>query len=125
MKRIEIIIWLFAALAFVIRIFHFPRNGMLTVLSLSTLFVFFYLSFLLVNGIRFRDIFKGEAYKDTNTKRIIGAIGFGFAFSTIVIAELFKRSLANHQNEEIRQELMEMRRNMDLEDRNVENKAAE
>ena len=86
---------------------------------------FFYLSFLLVNGIRFRDILKGEAYKDTNTKRIIGAIGLGFALSTIVIAELFKRSLANHQNEEIRQELMEMRRNMDLEDRNVENKAAE
>jgi hypothetical protein len=55
-----------------------------------TLAIFYYLSFALLNNIRLRDIFKKEAYMNTNVKRIIGAVGMGMGFSAILMGTLFK-----------------------------------
>mgnify|MGYP006193907931 CR=1 FL=1 len=91
MKKFELIIGLIAILGIVLKLFHIPGSGVLTVLTLSTLSMFYYVfSFALFNDIRLRDIFKKASYKDTNAKRIIGAIGLGFALSTITIGGLFK-----------------------------------
>jgi hypothetical protein len=91
MKKIELIVGLIAILGIVLKLLHIPGSGVLTVLTLSTLSMFYYVfSFALFNGIRLRDIFKKASYKDTNAKRIIGAIGLGFALSAITIGGLFK-----------------------------------
>ena len=91
MKKFELIVGLIAILGIVLKLLHIPGSGVLTALTLSTLSMFYYVfSFALFNGIRIRDIFKKASYKDTNAKRIIGAIGLGFALSAITIGGLFK-----------------------------------
>lgn len=91
MKKFELIVGLIAILGIVLKLLHIPGSGLLTVLTLLTLSMFYYaFSFALFNGIRLRDIFKKASYKDTSVKRIIGAVGLGFALSTIIIGVLFK-----------------------------------
>lgn len=91
MKKIELILGVIAIIGIVLKLFHIPGGAALTILSLLTLSVFYYVfSFALFNGIRLRDIFKKEAYKETNVRRIIGAILTGFDISTIIIGGLFK-----------------------------------
>jgi hypothetical protein len=90
MKKFELIVGLLAVLAIILKLIHVSGSGILTVLTFSTLSIFYYLSFALFNDIRLRDIFKSSAYKDTNAKRIIGAVGLGFALSAIIMGALFK-----------------------------------
>ena len=91
MKKIEFIVGLIAILGIILKIFHIPGNSILTVLVFLTLAMFYYVcSFALFNGIKLRDIFKKVSYKDTNAKRIIGAVGLGWAISLIIIGGLFK-----------------------------------
>ncbi len=90
MKKFELMLGLFAIFAVILKFLQIPGNGILTVLTFLTLSIFYYLSFALFNGVRLRDIFKSSAYKDTNAKRIIGAVGLGFAFSAIITGALFK-----------------------------------
>ncbi|MEX0810735.1 MAG: hypothetical protein WD048_00875 [Chitinophagales bacterium] len=90
MKKFELSIGLIAILAIVLKILNIPGGSLLTVLAFLTLSIFYYLSFALFNGIRLREIFKSAAYKDTNAKRIIGAVGLGFALSAILMGALFK-----------------------------------
>lgn len=88
MKKFELIVVLLVLLAIILKLLHITGSGILTVLTFSTLSIFYYLSFALFNGIRLRDIFKNAAYKDTNAKRIIGAIGLGFVLYLTPTASL-------------------------------------
>ena len=91
MKKFELIVGLIAILGIFLKILHLPGSGILITLAFTTLSMFYYVfSFALFNGIRLRDIFKKASYKDTNAKRIIGAIGLGWAISSIVMGGLFK-----------------------------------
>ena len=91
MKKFELIVGLIAIFGIFLQIHHMPGSSALTGLALMVLLIFYYvLSFALFNGIKLRDIFKKVSYKDTNVKRIIGAIGLGFALSTIITGGLFK-----------------------------------
>lgn len=90
MKKIELTLGLIAILAIFLKILNIPGSSLLTILTFLTLSIFYYLSFALFNGIRLREIFKSEAYKHTNAKRIIGAVGLGFALSAILMGVLFK-----------------------------------
>ena len=91
MKKIEFITGLIALLGIFLRIIHLDGGSILIVLAFSTLSMFYYVfSFALFNDIKLRDVFKKASYKDTNAKRIIGAIGFGWTLSVIVIGGLFK-----------------------------------
>ena len=91
MKKFELIVGLIAIIGIALKLMNLPGSGILTVLALLTLSMFYFIfSFALFNDIRLRDIFKKVAYKDTNAKRIIGAIGLGFALSAIIIGGLFK-----------------------------------
>ena len=91
MKRFELIVGIIAIFGIALKFLHIPGSGILTVLTLLILSIFYYVfSFAFFNNIRLRDIFKKVSYKGTNTKRIIGAIGLGFALSTIIIGGLFK-----------------------------------
>jgi len=96
MRKFEIIVGLTAIFGIVLKILHLPGSGILTVLAFSTLSMFYYLfSFALFNGIRLRDIFKKESYKETNAKRIVGAIGLSWAISAIIMGGLFKLQFWN------------------------------
>jgi hypothetical protein len=91
MKKTELVLIGIAILALIMKMFHLPASGILTVLSLSSLSVIYmYLGFALFNNIRFRKIFKKETYKEISTKRIIGGIGTGLALSVSLIGILFK-----------------------------------
>jgi hypothetical protein len=91
MKKFELIVGLGAILGVLLKILHFPGSNIMIVLTFSTLSMFYYLfSFALFNNIRLRDIFKKSSYKETNAKRIIGAIVLGFALSAILTGVLFK-----------------------------------
>lgn len=91
MKKFELILGLLAILGIILKLLDIPGNGILTVLVLCTLsMLYFFFGFALFNDIRLRDIFKNASYKDTNAKRIIGAIGLGFALSLVTIGGLYK-----------------------------------
>lgn len=92
MKQTEIILAAAIILLMLLRLwFTYPYAALsisLLCLILSLLYGIF--SFGLLNQIRFRNIFKKEAFKDTNMLRILGAIGTGFVLSLITISNLFK-----------------------------------
>lgn len=90
MQKIEVTLGTIALIGIILKVFNLPGAGLLLILSLSTLSLFYYLSFALFNGIRLRDIFKSNAYAHTNAKKIIGAVGLGFALSALVMGSLFK-----------------------------------
>ena len=93
MKKFEIVVGVIAILSFFLKILHLPGSSILTVLSFSILAIFYYLGFAFFNNIRLREIFKSSSYQNTNAKRIIGAVGLGFALSTIIMGALFKIQL--------------------------------
>ena len=93
MKKFERIVGIIAIFGIILKILNIPGSSILNSLALTMLSMLYYaFSFALFNGIRLRNIFKKAAYKETNTnaKRIIGAIGLGWALSAIIIGGLFK-----------------------------------
>ena len=91
MKKTELILIAISIVVLLMRFFHLPGSAILTVISLSSVSVFYlYLGFMLFNGIRFRKVFKKESYKGISTKRIFGGIGTGIALSFSAIGILFK-----------------------------------
>ena len=91
MKKAELILIGLAVLALIMKYFHLPASGILTVLSLSSISVIYmYLGFALFNNLRFSKIFKKESYQGISTNRIIGGIGTGLALSFSAIGILFK-----------------------------------
>lgn len=51
--------------------------------------IYFYLSFALLNGIRFRDIFKKASYQNVSRNHIVASVCMGFAMSIIATGLLF------------------------------------
>ena len=91
MKKFELIVGLIAIFGIFLKILLIPGGGILVGLACTLLAVFYYVfSFALFNGIKLRNIFKKVSYKDTNAKRIVGAIAFGFALSAILTGVLYK-----------------------------------
>jgi hypothetical protein len=91
MKKAEKILGAIAIIAIVLKFLLISGSGFLTVISLGTLSVLYYLlSFAFFNDIRLRNIFKKESYRGISALRIIGTVLFGFAISLVVIAILFK-----------------------------------
>ncbi len=91
MKKTELILIGLAVFALVMKFFHLPGSGILTVLSLSSISVIYmYLGFALFNNLRFRKIFQKDSYKGISTKRIVGGIATGLALSSSAIGILFK-----------------------------------
>jgi magnesium-transporting ATPase (P-type) len=94
MKKIELIAGTIAILGLFLKIMYLPGSGILIVLAFVTLAMFYYVfSFALFNAIRLRDILKKSSYKDTNARKIIGAIGLGLTLSLIIVAGFFKLQL--------------------------------
>lgn len=90
MRKFELTIGILVLISTILVFLQLLGSTLLAVLTFSILSLFYYLSFALFNNIRFRDIFKSGAYKNTNAKRIIGAVGLGFALSAIIMGALFK-----------------------------------
>lgn len=90
MKRTELILGLIALAAVILKLFTVTGSGILLVLSFTALAILYYFSFLLLNDIRFRDIFKKKAYKHTTALRIIISVVVGFAFAYTLMGALFK-----------------------------------
>lgn len=92
MKQAEKIVGIFVIFLIIMRLLYdYPYAPELIILSclfLATLYFFF--SYLLLNNIRLRNIFKSESYTNTSVTRIIGAMGAGIALSIIVNGILFK-----------------------------------
>lgn len=94
MKKTELIIGFSAIIALVLRFLQVPGSGIIVMSTITTLSIFYYIfGFAIFNNIGFRGIFKKELYKKTNAKKIIGAIGLGWAISIITIGGLFKIQL--------------------------------
>ena len=91
MKKFELIVGFLAILGICLKFVHLPGSSYLTVFSFMTLSMFYSaFSFALFNSIKLRNIFVKSSYKDTNAKRIIGAVGLGLALSTTITGGLFK-----------------------------------
>lgn len=91
MKKTEVILIGLVILALIMKFFHLPGSGILTVLSLLSIsMIYFYFGFALFNNIRLRKITKKESYEGISTKRIVGGIGSGFVLSISTIGILFK-----------------------------------
>lgn len=91
MKKVEKILG-FSVIAFmIIRLFiDFPFSSVLIVFpTIFLMFLYFVFSFVLLNGISFRKMFKKESYNGISTWRIIGTIGTGFALLTTITGILF------------------------------------
>ena len=94
MKKFELIVGLIAIFGITLKILHIVGGSILTMLALTVLSVFYYaLSFAFFNDIKLRNILKKESYKDTNAKRMVGAIGLGWTLSLIIMGGLFKLQL--------------------------------
>ena len=86
MKKLELILIVGAIIGFVMALFDVPLHTLVVSLFFLALgLLYFYLGFALFNGIRLRNIFKAESYKELNAWRILTAIGTGIAISTITI----------------------------------------
>jgi len=91
MRKIEFILGTFSLIAITLKLLQVSGGDVLSMWVLSALSLFYYLiSFAYFNDIKLRNIFKKESYKVTNAKKIIGAIGLGFALSATVIGCLYK-----------------------------------
>lgn len=91
MKKAEIILVGVAIISTIFRIMHLIGAHFLTVLSFTFLScLYFYFSFAIFNGIRFRDIFKKASYQGISALRIIGAIVTGIAISMAIVGMEFR-----------------------------------
>jgi putative Mn2+ efflux pump MntP len=90
MKKLEIILIAGAAAGLLLALFNVPLNSLIVSLFFVGLgLLYFYLGFALLNGIRFRNIFKADSYKGLGPWRIAIAIGTGIALSNITIGFMF------------------------------------
>ncbi len=91
MKKIELVFVILSLVSIVLNLLLIPFGNLFLLVTFSFLALFYMnFSFAFFNGIQLRNIFKKEAYKDTNALRIIGAIGTGIALSQTIIGLIFK-----------------------------------
>ena len=89
MKKFEKVIGIIAVFAIILKFIPISGSSILTTLTLSILTLFYYVfSFAFFNDIPLKGIFKKSSYK--SSKRIVGAIGVGFALSSIILGITFK-----------------------------------
>lgn len=89
MKKFELALGVLALLALIMKFSGVVGGGLLLVLVLMTLSLFYYLSFALVNNISLNKVLKKESYSNTTPLRIIGAVILGFALSPVIMGTLF------------------------------------
>jgi hypothetical protein len=91
MKQTEIILGTAIILLMLSRLyFIYPLASLLiSILTLFLAVLYLFLSFVLLNQIRLRNLFKKSAFSNISTLRIIGTIGTGFVLSIITINILF------------------------------------
>lgn len=90
MRIAEIVLVVLAIVSLISDLFYFKGGDVLFLffmLLLALLYLFF--SFALLNGIRFRQVFKKQAYQQTNSKRIFAAVCLGISFFLMVINIVF------------------------------------
>jgi len=90
MKKLELILIIGSVVGLLMSLFDVPQNSLIVGLSFLPLsLLYFYLGFALLNGIRLRNIFKADSYKDLGVWRIAIAIGTGIALSNLTIGFMF------------------------------------
>jgi hypothetical protein len=90
MKKLELILIIGSVVGLLMSLFDVPQNSLIVGLSFLPLsLLYFYLGFALLNGIRLRNIFKADSYKDIGVWRIAIAIGTGIALSNLTIGFMF------------------------------------
>jgi uncharacterized membrane protein len=91
MKKAEIILGILALLAIALNLLLVPGSGIITVLSLMALSIFYaYFSVAFFNDLLLKVAFKKESYKEISTLRVVGAILTGFALAITIVGLLFK-----------------------------------
>ncbi|MBQ4821149.1 hypothetical protein [Aquimarina sp. MMG016] len=91
MKRVEIVLISIAVLAIFWKALDYPFGNMVTMLSLLGLScLYFYFSFVLLNSVPLRKMFKKDAYAEASSIRIIGTICTGVLLSITVLGILFQ-----------------------------------
>lgn len=91
MKKLEVITGIIATLGIILKLINIVGASILIVLSLTTLSVLYcFFGLLIFNNIKLRDAFKKISYEHTNSNKISGAIGIGWACSIILIGMLYK-----------------------------------
>jgi len=90
MKKLELILIIGSVVGLLMSFFDVPQNSLIVALFFLPLsLLYFYLGFALLNGIRLRNIFKADSYKDIGVWRIAIAIGTGIALSNLTIGFMF------------------------------------
>jgi hypothetical protein len=96
MKKAEIILAVLAVIALGFNLNRVPGASALTVLTLSSLSVFYmYLGFALFNGVRLRAIFKKGSFTEISKARTFVAIAAGIALSVTLVGIMFRPSIKN------------------------------
>jgi uncharacterized membrane protein len=91
MKKTELILGIFGLAGIILSLWNIPFSGVLTILSLMFLSMFYYLlSFALLNDIRLGGIFRKESYSEISTLNIVLAVLVGFVLSNLTIGIMFK-----------------------------------
>jgi hypothetical protein len=91
MRKVEIGLFILAFIAFAGLSAGFTGMAEILIMAVSSLTLLMFLfSFALINGIRFREIFKKESYKFIGTRRIIAGFLLGHSFSIVLTGSLFK-----------------------------------
>lgn len=90
MRIIEIVLAVIMILAMLMRVNHIPGGIFIFMLAAQLLSMLYFLSFLLLNGIRARDMFKREAYADVTAGKMGLAVLVGLGLSAVIIGSLFK-----------------------------------
>ena len=91
MKLTEKILYALVLIALIMKFCLVPGGGVLFVLTMSSIsIIYFTFGFIFFNGIRFRKIFKKEAYAETTPWRLVGAVATGLCLSELVIGILYK-----------------------------------
>ncbi len=91
MKKLEIGLIVIFLIGFALKLAAIPGGSPLITLSLGTLsLLYFYFSFALLNGVRFRSLLKKESYREVSTKEIVIAVAAGITLSNVTIGLAFK-----------------------------------
>jgi len=91
MKVLELILAVIFGIGVFFKNSHWPGGYMFITISLTLLAMqYFFLSFILFNKIKLKNIFQNETYKNIPPAKIIGTIGFGIGLSTLLMGILFE-----------------------------------
>lgn len=91
MRIVEIILVVIFCLGAIFKINHYPGGSVLLIVSVCNLALLYGLfSFILLNGIKARHMFKKKSYEKISAFRVLGSIALGFGIWTLMLGVLFK-----------------------------------